>query len=368
MKLLNASHRFFIILILSIGCFLNSNAQSEIDNAVFEKYFKSIDDFSGTVLVSVNGVPIFKKSYGFANLEFDIKNNIDTKFKIGSLTKQFTSMGIFILYDKGKLRLNDKISKYIDSLPNTWQNITIYQLLNHMSGLMHSWELEDFGKTMSIQRTLDENIKRFYNQPMLSVPGEKAHYSGLGYFILAKIIENISGMSYDVYMRKEIFDKLGMKNSGADNPRSILKNRASGYQSDSIGMRNSDYIFTPILTGGGDLYSTVDDLLLWDKAIYNNLLISDSTKNRIFTPRDSYGCGFGQGYTKIQKNADERSLAIPDSLYSMSHTGWVPGFSSRLDRFPDKKVLIVILLNCDNIDIISNGAFTQIALKEIYKR
>jgi CubicO group peptidase (beta-lactamase class C family) len=344
-------------------------AQNEIDNPLFDKCFKNIENFNGCAIVAVDGKPIFKKCYGYANIELDVKNNVETKFRIGSLTKSFTSMGIFILYEQGKLKLTDKASKYIDGLPNSWQNITIHQLLTHTSGLMHSEDLKDFGKTMSIQRSLDESIKRYYDQPVVASPGDKVHYSGLGYFLLAEIIENISGLPYEDFLKKEIFNKLGMSNTGADNPIHILKNRACGYQKDSTGIHNAYYIYLPILTGGGNLYSTLDDLLKWDQAIYSNTLILNSTTKIMFTPKfEDVACGWGFGYTKIAKKiAFDKDANIPDSLISMGHGGWVPGFSSRIDRFPDRKVLIVMLSNGDYFDVIEDETFTQLVLKELYK-
>jgi len=356
-----------IVLIITIS--VKSYSQKGINTQILDDYFTQIKNFNGNILVAVNGQSVFEKSYGYANLELGVKNNLDTKFQIGSITKQFTSMAIFILYEKGKLKLTDRISNYIDSLPIGWQNITIHQLLNHTSGLMHSEDLKDFNKIMSIQASLDESIKRYYDQPLVAKPGEKAHYSGLGYFLLAKIIENISRKTYEEFLKEEIFNKIKMENTGAYNPSNLYKNIANGYQLKDTIIINADFIYLPIKTGGGNLYSTLNDLLKWDQAFNNNLLISDTTKKLMLTPGFyDIACGIGVEKIRLKNSKNENKANIPDSLISIGHGGWNPGFSSRIDMFPDKKILIVKLSNGDYFKEFWDDSFTQLVLKEIYKR
>ena len=252
------------VILLIFVCFLclNTFAQQNEDNhPTFDEHFKNAENFSGNILVAVNGQPVFKKSYGFANLELGVNNTFETKFRIGSITKQFTSMGIMILQEQGNLNVNDKISLYLSDIPSLWEGITIQQLLTHTSGLIHTWEIEDFKETMMLHSSIEQIFDRYKVQPLLSKPGEKFHYSGVGYFMLATIIEKITKIPYEQFLKKEIFDKAGLNNTGCDNPQLILSNRASGYITDSAGVYNSTYIYIPILTGAGNLYSTIDDLL-----------------------------------------------------------------------------------------------------------
>ena len=323
-----------LILILSV-CFLCLSAYAqhdEVNYEVFDELFKNAENYSGNILIAVNGKPVFKKCYGYANLELGVRNTVDTKFRIGSVTKQFTSMGIMILKERGKLNLEDNISKYLSDLPAAWNDITIHQLLTHTAGLIHSWELEDFRKTMMVYNSPKETIERFKNQPLLSEPGEKFHYSGLGYFILAEIIEKVSNKTYEQFLKEEIFDKLGMANTGCDEPGKIISKRASGYATDVEGVHNSTYIYMPILRGGGDLYTTLDDLLKWDAALYNNSLISEESKEMMFTP---YKNNYGYGWFVMKSESYNR----------VWHGGNVPGFQTYIDRYPDKGILVIVLTN-----------------------
>ena len=169
-----------------------------------------------SILVAVNGQPVFKKSYGFANLELEVNNTFETKFRIGSITKQFTSMGIMILQVQGELNVEDKISMYLPDIPSTWNDITIQQLLTHSSGLIHIGEIEDFEETMMLHNSNKQTMERYKAQSLLSKLDENFHYSGVGYFILAIIIEKITNKSYEQFLKEEIFDKAGMNNTGCD--------------------------------------------------------------------------------------------------------------------------------------------------------
>jgi len=304
----------------------------ELNLPSFDQYFNNLENFSGNVLVAVDGKPIFKKSYGYANIELNVKNNFETKFRIGSVTKQFTAMAIMILHEQGKLNVDDKLSKYISDIPKIWEDITIHQLLTHTSGIMHSWSLKEFRESQSLHTNIQDVIEMFKDQPLIGIPGDTFNYSGTGYFILSSLIEKVSGKTYEDFLKNEIFNKIEMVNSGSDRPKKIIDNRASGYVTDSIKTYNAPYIFMPILTGGGDLYSTLDDFLKWDQSLYNNLLITKESKEKMFKPElNNYAYGW-----KVIKN---------DTLYVTEHTGGVPGFASKISRFPNDKLLIVIFSN-----------------------
>ena len=353
---ITALFTILLIILTMSGCNfggdkIDSN-QKEINVPRFTYYFNSLKNFSGNVLVAIHGKPIYKKSFGHADLELDVKNTPDTKFRIGSLTKQFTSMAVMILVEQGKINIDDKISNYLPDLPKKWQNITVHQLLTHTSGIMHSWALTDFKQTMMLHNSIEQTIDRFRDHELVAKPGEKYQYSGVGYFLLSTLIEKVSGQSYCTFLKEEIFDKAGMPNSGCDEPEPVLKNRAMGYVTDSTGTCNAPYIYMPILTGGGNLYSTLDDLLAWDRALFNNTLITPETKNKMFTP-ELVDYAYGWHVTKS------------DSVFRTFHTGGVPGFSSLIDRYPDKGILIVILSNNvreKNPEIC--GEFSKLVLKE----
>ena len=359
-NLKNTFLAYVVIVLLLPSCETSKQKREDVPNSLqeetvypsFDKFFDQLENFTGNVLVAVNGKSIYKKSYGYANIELSVKNTSETKFRIGSITKQYTAMAIMILQEQGKLSVTDKLSDHIPDVPDIWKEITIHQLWTHTSGIMHSWALEGFGENMMLYTPVEEIINEFKDQPLVASPGEKFHYSGTGYFILSTIIEKVSGRSYDTFLREEIFDMAGMTSTGSDDPVSIIPNRASGYITDSSDTYNSTFIYMPILTGGGNLYSTTDDLLKWDQALYNNKLISKESKEQMFTAElNNYAYGW--------------SVLKSDSLYRTSHAGSVPGFVALIHRYPDLGILIVILVNNSNPG--DGGDFSELVMEELEK-
>lgn len=289
-------------------------------------------DFSGSVAVYWKGEPLIAAGYGTADRELSVPNSSKTVFRIGSVTKQFTSMAIMILQERGKLHVTDPIGKHLDSIPATWEELTIHQLLTHTSGIMHSWALAGFRETMAVTTTLDATLARYYDKPLLFEPGMKHRYSGVGYFTLAKIIEVVSGEKYHDFLQREIFDPLGMKSSGGDRPEVILMHRAAGYNRNDSGIFNAAYIYMPVLTGGGDLYSTIEDLVVWSHALNEGRLISRSSYEMMYRPALN---NYSYGWVVAQQNGH--------NVYS--HSGGVPGFNAHLLRIPDFHFCAVIISN-----------------------
>ncbi len=288
--------------------------------------------FNGSVMVTKAGQTLLSKGYGWANVEHEVPNTPQTKFRIGSITKQFTAMAILILQQQDKLHVDDRIATYVHNSPEAWSEITIHHLLTHTSGIMHNWALPGWRDTMMKPAAVAETIDRFKNQPLLFKPGEGFQYSGVGYFILAQIIEQVSGQSYEGFLREMIFEPLGMHNTGADHYILILPQRASGYVRREGQLEHAPHIYMPILTGGGNLYSTVEDLILWDQALINGKLISKASYRRMYTPiKDNYAYGW-----RIQQDADRTVIR---------HGGGVPGFSSHILRVPEECLCVVFLRN-----------------------
>jgi CubicO group peptidase (beta-lactamase class C family) len=240
--------------------------------------------FSGTVIVTRGDEQLLAQAYGFADLERGVWNTLDTKFRIGSITKQFTGMAVLILAERREVGLDDSITRYLRDTPPTWQAIRIRHLLNHTSGLIHSWELPGFAATMMLPRTLDESIQRYYAQPLLSVPGTRFHYRGLGYFVLAKLVETVSGRPLDAFLHAEIFGPLGMRDTGGDRPDRGYEDHAEGYMRGSRGIRRAPSIYFPALAGGGNLYSTAPDLVLCEQALRRGRFISPASYKVMYTP------------------------------------------------------------------------------------
>jgi len=290
-------------------------------------------DFSGAVLVSKGGDVVFEAAKGMADRTAGRPNTPETIFRVGSVTKQFTAMAVLILQDRGRLDVRDPVGRHVPGLPEAWRELTIHQLLTHTSGLMHSWALPGFRETMARPTTLDETLARFSDQPLLFEPGSDFQYSGLGYFLLAKLIEQVSGQSYAAFLRTEIFDPLGMKDTGADDPSLSLPRRAQGYDRGQDGsIQVAAEIFVPLLTGGGNLYSTVGDLAKWDRALASHQLVSERAYAAMYHPeRKNYAYGWLVG-----------QVLNHDALF---HSGGLPGFSAYNLRFPSDGIDVIVLSN-----------------------
>jgi len=297
-----------------------------------------LDRFSGAILVAKDGKVVESAGYERANVEWDIPNKPDTKFRIGSITKQFTAMAVMILQERGKLRSPDLICKYVPECPAAWKSITIQHLLTHTSGIPDYVDFPDFSQTQALPATPQELISRFREKPLRFTPGEKFEYSNSGYVVLGFIIERVSGQSYEEFLRHNIFDVLGMNDSGYDSNRTILPHRAAGYQKEGGKLLNAKYIDPSVAYAAGALYSTVNDLMIWDQALYTDKLVTQKTRQEIFTPyKEIVGYGWAIGTLFNRK--------------MQHHNGGIDGFVSSFARFPDDKVLIVVLSNRDGVPI-----------------
>jgi len=323
--------RSWTVLILFVLGLSGSAAEAQSLADHLDRVVKDAN-LSGSVIVTIRGETVLSAGYGMANLELDVPNTPSTKFRIGSITKQFTSMAIMILQDRGLLRVEDRLGDHLEGIPEPWQGLTLHQLLTHTSGIMHSWALPGFAETMAVPTTVDATLERFFDQPLVFQPGTNYRYSGVGYFLLARVVEEVSGQTYEAFLNAEIFGPLGMHDSGADRPGPILSHRASGYVRNDDGTTNAPDIFLPILTGGGNLYSTVEDLALWDRALSTHSFVSSDAYGAMYEPvRQSYGYGWRIG-----------QLA---GLETIAHGGGLPGFNAFILRIPTNEICVVVLTN-----------------------
>ncbi len=331
-----------IIFLLLLPAFVSAqkNYSQELDKYALAQM--NVKGFSGTVLVMQKNKVLLKKSYGLADKEWNIPNTTDTKFRIGSITKQFTAACILQLIEKGKISLDDKLDKFIPGFPKG-DSVTVHMLLNHTSGIASYTDLSDFGKVATLSLGIDSMISFFKNRPYNFSPGTKWKYNNSGFFLLGYIIEKVSGQSYENYLRKNILDKLGMMNTGVDRLDTILPLRAKGYSKVNAKYVNADFISLAWPYSAGILYSTVDDMYKWDRALYQTSVISASSKQKMFTPgKSNYGYGI-----------------IIDSLgdhLRTWHNGGIPGFVSNISRYINDDVCIIVLSNDDfNADAVANG-------------
>jgi len=331
-----------LLFLLSTGCAHGQDIKIKLDSYVGA--FAEQEKFSGSVLVARNGNLLLSKGYGQANYELDAPNNPQTKFRIASITKQFTAMAIIQLQEKGLINVEDKLHKYILDYPNG-EKISIHHLLTHRSGIPDYCQLGNFQEEKIKPHTLLQLIELFKDKPLDFQPGAECKYSNSGYVLLGYIIEKISGKSYEMFLKENIFNPISMHDSGYDNRRIILKNRASGYKIADNLLVNSDYADMSLPAGAGGLYSSVEDLYKWDQALYSNVLLSTNSLTKIFTPynaeaNDTHPSGYGYGWNIHRLH--NRNV--------VSHLGGIEGFSSLIHRYIDEKICIIILGNIENLD------------------
>ncbi|MCK4783890.1 MAG: beta-lactamase family protein [Desulfobacteraceae bacterium] len=293
------------------------------------------DRFSGSILVAKDGKVVISEGYGMANLEHEVPNTPQTKFRLGSITKQFTAMAILQLQQQDKLDVQDPICKYIRDCPEAWQPITIHHLLTHTSGIHEYTQVSGYSDFIKQPTSPIKIIDHFRDLPLDFTPGEKWSYSNSGYTVLGYIIKKVSGEPYAIFLQHNIFQPLQMTNTGYDINRLVIKNRAQGYSSS---VANADYIDMSWAYAAGGLFSTVEDLFLWDQALYTDKLIPQSLRDEMFTPFASIPGGdesYGYGWI-IGKHFNHQWIM---------HGGRIEGFRTVIARCPDEKVTIIVLSN-----------------------
>lgn len=296
--------------------------------------------FTGTVLVSEHDKVIFTKGYGLANREWNIPNTSDVKFRLGSITKQFTSMLILQQVAKGTIKLDGHLSDYLPYYrQDTGSKVTISQLLSHTSGIPSYTDDPKFFPDVSRNYyTVDDFVKKFCSGDLQFEPGTKFHYDNSGFFLLGAILEHVTGKTYEALLKENILVPLGMKDSGYDHYADILPKRASGYQQGLTGVVNAPYLDMALPYAAGSLYSTVEDLYRWDQALYTDKLVPHDLKQKLFTPNLE---NYGYGWDIRTIPADEPGAG--ETI--ISHGGGINGFNTLEQRFLGEHDLIVIFNN-----------------------
>lgn len=294
----------------------------------------AINQFSGSVLVAKGDQVLFAKGYGLANVEHDVPNTPKTKFRLGSITKQFTAMAILILQEQGKLSVDDLISKHVDGCPDAWKDVTIHHLLTHTSGIPSFTSLPGYGASMPLPSSPKQTLDRVRDMPLEFTPGEKFVYSNSGYVLLGRIIEKVSGKPYEHFLPEIIFEPLGMKDTGYDFPAKIVPHRAAGYRRIGDQLANAAFLDMTIPHAAGALYSTVEDLHRWSVALDEGKLISSGAYEKMHTPaKGSYAYGW-----IVDKQFEKTRVG---------HGGGINGFSTYIARIPEEKLCVVVLSNVE---------------------
>jgi D-alanyl-D-alanine carboxypeptidase len=293
--------------------------------------------FSGVVLVQHNGKAIFEKAYGSAVSGWRTQNSLNTRFELASLSKQFTGAAILQLAELGKLKLDAPISQYYAKAPQSWSSISVRQLANHTSGLPGD-EIKDFNKGIATPYSLDELIDTFRDRPLVSKPGEAWAYTNTEYYLLAYIIERVSGEKYADYLAAHVFKPAGMVHSGFVSTLSIIPEAAEGYAREAGVLRHRDYFDRSLEVGAGGIYSTLGDMALWNEALDSGKLLGAEFQKMMFTPSMPGGYGFGWFITQ-------------KPYLREFHEGSDPGFAAFEARYPTKGMLIVVLSNLEDAPV-----------------
>jgi len=357
--------KYFPIIFMLITTLAHSQNKSKLESYMDAQ--ASINDFSGTVLITKNDSVLLKKSFGLADYEWNIKNTIDTKYSLASVTKQFTATAILQLVDKKQLSLTDKLNKFFFDFPRG-DSISIHMLLCHMSGLQMDYDelylnkvaiTQEEVKSHVIQKdiiTQQDALNYIEKKALLFSPGSNTAYSNIGYYLLARIIEKVSNKSYADYLRANIFEKCNMNNSGVITNDELINKKARNYMRSENKYLNNPYINWEFNIGHDGIYSTVEDLALWDKALYGTTVLSTEMKKLMFTSYNDQNWGYGFMINPFYNHGHQL----------IAHDGGFFGAMTSLNRFTEDKIFITVLSNNQSLShIIAYGLAAIVFRKDV---
>ncbi len=295
--------------------------------------FVAADLFAGDALVAKGGEVLLRQGFGLANREWNIPHNATGKFRLGSLTKQFTAIAILQLVERGALALDDEIVRHYPEAPAAWNGVTLFHLLTHTSGIPSYTSIPAFFQDMA-QRDLAPRdiIALTQNEPLEFPPGTQFKYCNGGYVILGQVIERLSGLAYEDYVREKILLPLGLRNTGYEHVETIIPQRVQGYRYENGRMENAAYLAMSLPYAAGSIYSSVDDLLAWQRALAAAKPIGRASRDLMFA---DHGHSYGFAWA-IQTQFSRRQYV---------HAGGINGFSVVASHYPDDDLTIILLAN-----------------------
>jgi CubicO group peptidase (beta-lactamase class C family) len=323
-----------------------TNAQAMQHIEAYLDQLNADGNVTASILVARGTSVLLSKGYGLASEEQHIPNTPQTRFRIGSITKQFTAMAILILQQQGKLHVHDLLCKYIMECPSAWAPITLQELLTHSSGIPDYTNFSNFPEVIGTPVSVADLIQRFKALPLDFTPGSRWSYSNSNYVLLGYIIEELSGQTYADFLTQHIFQPLQMNNTGYDSNTLMLPTHADGYLSPGV---HPVYLDMSEFYAAGALYSTVGDLFIWDQALLAHRLVPAAALADMFAvhiPCPAGGCalstdlGYGYGWF-IAEQAGHR--------YDY-HWGRIDGFRSSNGFYPQDGVIVIVLSNLETTD------------------
>jgi len=345
--------RFISCAILMLSAMVAASGQSIGEKA--DQYLSTWAKqgrFSGTVLLAKDGKILLRKSYGMANYELGVANTPETVYRIGSITKTFTAFSILQLEEKGLLKVSDPVSKYVPEVPPEWNEVTIHLLLCHKSGI------PDFTKAKAYEdlndpQHIENALKEYAGKPLLNKPGEVLRYSNSGYILLGRVIEKVSGKSYEEYLQENILKPAGMTHTAVDHPSEVVQHRANGYRWDGETIVNPPNSDPEYGMAAGALRSTADDLYRFDRVLKEGKLFSPAVTAKAWT---AYGHFVAPPPLPIESDYGYGWMVGQDFGHRyVGHGGWVTGFVSHFTRFPDDDAVLIVLFNFEASSYIALG-------------
>ena len=322
---------YVLVAILGIAAVCQAQDRPRMDQIV--RSYVDGGHFAGAVLVARGSDVIISAAHGLANVEWNIPNTPTTRFKVASITKQFTAAAILLLEERGKLKIEDPVKTHLPEAPPAWDGITLFHLLTHTAGFpgLQSPPTGRQPPVESADGTVAGYVTALMQRPLESQPGERFSYTNAGYFILGHLIQTLTGQSYETFLRDNMFTPIGMKDTVLDSPAAIAR-RAGSYTATPNGLVNASYAsdrITPNSAAG--LYSTTEDLLRWQNALYGGKVVSRASLQKMTTPfKGDYGLGV--------------YIRTIDGRRAATHGGGVPTFAN-LTYFLDRGISVIVIGN-----------------------
>jgi CubicO group peptidase (beta-lactamase class C family) len=316
--------------------------------------------FSGSVLVARGDEVLFAGGYGYADIERGIRNDVHTQYRIGSVTKPFTAITILQLQESGLLSVTDPVCRYFDPCPPAWSPITLHELLSHTSGIPDLTARQDFLEVAAKPASREEIVATFRDLPLRFPVGEKFEYSNSNYHLLGWIIERVTGEPYGDVLAERTFAPLGLSATFMDGSSAASGRVAVGYRPADDGTLLPDSRYDPAWSfASGGLFSTVEDLYRWNRALEADEILSASSREIMWTPvQDTYGYGW---------NIREASPETLNRRVRM-HSGRTPGYTACFEHFPDDDLTAIVLSNNVMADLCPIvGSLAAIMLGEPYE-
>jgi CubicO group peptidase (beta-lactamase class C family) len=323
-----------ITLLLIASCSAQDATAAKIDDYIKSEMQKQ--QIPGVSLAIVkDGKVVLEKGYGFSNIEHRVPVKPETIFQSGSLGKQFTATAVMLLVEDGKINLDEKISKYLGDVPESWKNMTVRHLLTHTSGMADYPDKFDYRRDYTEEELL--TIEKAL--PPVFQPGEKWEYCNLGYATLGILIHKVTGKFYGDFLQERIFKPLGMTTARVISETDIVPNRAAGYTLVKGELKNQEWVSPTVnSTADGSLYLTVKDMVKWDAALNGEKLLKKTSLAQMWTPvklNDGKTAPYGFGWALGEINKQR----------IIEHGGEWQGFKSYIARYPDIGLTVIFFAN-----------------------